>query len=236
MTTTTTLAQINSKQSYTNQNNNGRGMMSRQMLPNLLINAAAPFAINLVAQHYMPTIDALLLASSVPAVYTLGSLVWKRRVNVLGLLVVASLLLNAVFALLFHSPRLLLLQSSVVNGLLGVAMLISLFFPRPVLFYLMRSITTQHDAQRIASFNSRWAYPQVRSFYRTLTMVWGCVTVAQVMLVGFLAFSLPISTMLAIGPILNFAIIIPAARWSIHYFRKNRSVFDQIRQQEASVA
>lgn len=229
-TTTTTLDQINTKQSYTNHNSNGRSMMTRQMLPNLLINAAVPFAINMLAQHFMPTIDALLLASSVPALYTLGSLVWKRRINVLGLLVIASLLLNAAFALLFHNPRLLLLQSSAVNGLMGVSMLVSLLFSRPILFYLVRSIMAQHDAQRLASFNARWAFPQVRSFYRVLTAVWGCMTVAQVVLVGLLAFNLPISTMLAIGPILNFAVIIPATHWSVHYFRKNKSTFDQLGQ------
>lgn len=64
-TTTSTLTQNDTKQSYVSQNNGGRGMMSRQMIPNPLINAAAPFAINMLAQQYISTIDALLLASSV---------------------------------------------------------------------------------------------------------------------------------------------------------------------------
>jgi len=185
---------------------------------------------------YMSTIDALLLASSVPALYTLGSLIVKRRINVLGLLVVSGLLLSAIFALLFNSPRILLLQGSVVNGLFGVVMLLSLLFPRPILFYLVRSIMTQNDPQRLASFNADWAFPQVRSFYRVLSIVWGCVTIGQVMLVAFLAFNLPISLMLGISPILNFGIIIPAAHWSMAYFRKNKRIFDQLRHQRDAVA
>ncbi len=62
-----------------------------------------------------------------------------------------------------------------------------------------------------------------------LSVVWGCVTISQVMLVALLAFTLPISLMVGIGPILNVAIILPAAHWSVVYFRKNKRIFDQLR-------
>ena len=228
---TAPLAQSNEKQSTTGQINSNRAEMLRRMLPMMLVNAVAPFTINMVAQHYMPTIDSLLLASSVPALWTLGSLIWKKHIDVMGLIVIASLLLTAVFALAFQSPRLLLLQGSAVNGLLGIGMLISLLFPRPVLFYLMRSIMTQNDSQRIARFNADWAFPQVRSFYRILTIVWGCVTAGHLLLITALVFTLPISLMLIISPIMGFAFVIPAAQWSMHYMRKNQRLFAQLRQE-----
>ena len=78
--------------------------------------------------------------------------------------------------------------------------------------------------------------PQFRSFYRVLTTVWGCLTVAQVVLMAFLVFNLPISLMLALGPILNFAVILPVAHWSTHYFRKNKCIFDQLHQQRDASA
>ncbi len=137
---TTTSSQLDMKQSTVSENKNSRSMSFRNMLPTLLINAAVPLLINLLARPYMPTIDALLLASSVPALFTLGSFIWKKHIDAVGLLVVAGLLLTVVFALVFKSPRLLLLQSSAVTGLLGAVMLISLLFPRPVLFYIVRSI------------------------------------------------------------------------------------------------
>ncbi|SRR6266487_1534680 len=171
------------------------------------------------------------MASSVPALFTLGSLIWKKRLDVVGVLVVVGLLLSAVFALLFKSPQLLLLQSSAVNGLFGVGMLLSLLFPRPALFYIVRSITTQNDPKRLASFNADWSLPPFRAFYRNLTAVWGCVTVAQVLLLAVLIFNLPISLMLALGPILSFGVVTLAAHWSMYYFGKNKSVFEQFRQQ-----
>lgn len=237
MTQTSPLTQpLDLKQSYTNNNTNDRVNMLRQMLPNLLINAVLPLLINILAQPHMSTINALLLASSVPAVFTLGNFIWKRHIDVLGLLVVAGLLLSAVFALVFSSPRLLLLQGSAVSGLFGIAMLVSLLFSRPILFYIVRSVTTQNDTQRIARFNANWAFPQFRTCYRVLTIVWGCLMVAQVILHIVLIFSLPISLMLVLNPILNFGVIIPAAHWSMHYIRKNRPVFEQLRQQRDAEA
>lgn len=233
-TNTSTLSQVGLKQSTVSNNNASRGMSFRRVLPTLLINAVAPFLINMLARPYMSTIDALLLASSVPALFTLSGVIWKKHIDAVGVVVVVSLLLTAVFALVFQSPRLLLLQSSAVSGLFGVVMLISLLFPRPVLFYIVRSILTQNDPQRLASFNADWSFPQFRSFYRLLTTVWGCVTVAQVLLHALLIFTLPISLMLVIGPIMSFAAIMPVAHWSMLSFRKNKRIFDQLRQQRGA--
>lgn len=214
-----------------NTQNASQGMNFRQMLPMLLINAVAPFSINLIAQHYMPSIDSLLLASAVPAIYTLGSFIWKKHFDVFGVIVVASLLLSAAFALIFKSPRLLLLQSSAISGLFGVVMLASLLFPRPILFHIARSIMTQHDPVRIARFNADWNIPQIRAFYRLMTLVWGSVMVAQLVLLTVLAFHLPISTMLILSPIMSFAFIMPAAHWSMYVLRKNRPIFAQLRKE-----
>jgi intracellular septation protein A len=214
MTGTSPLSQYNVKQSNENNNNNNRGTQFRRMLPTLLINAVVPFLINMMARPYMSTINALLLASAVPALFTLGSFIVKKRIDAVGILVVAGLLLTAVFALLFKSPRLLLIQTSAIMGLFGVVMLISLLFPRPALFYLVRSVLAQNDPQRFASFNADWSFPQIRSFYRTLTVVWGCVNVAHILLQAILAFTLPISLMLVLNPILSFVVITPVAYWS----------------------
>jgi intracellular septation protein A len=233
MTHTSPLSQNNVKQSSANNNNNDRGSQFRLMLPTLLINAVVPFVINMLARPYMSTINALLLASAVPALFTLGSFIVKKRIDAVGILVVASLLLTAVFALLFKSPRLLLIQTSAIMGLFGVVMLISLLFHRPALFYLVRSVLAQNDPQRFARFNADWSFPQIRSFYRTLTAVWGCVNVAHLLLQAILAFTLPIPLMLVLNPILSIVVLAPVVHWSRHITRKNKPIFDRLRQQRA---
>ncbi len=212
-------------------NKTNRGTQLQQMLPTLLINIVVPFLINIVARRYMPTINALLLASSVPAMWTLGSLIVKKRIDIVGVSVVAGLLLTAAFALVFKTPRFLLLQTSAIMGLFGVVMLISLLFPRPALFYLVRSVQAQSDPRRFASFNADWSFPQVRTFYRKLTAVWGCVTIAHLLLQAILAFTLPISLMLVLNPILSIIVVSPAVFWTRHITRKNKPMFDQLHPQ-----
>ena len=222
---------LTTSQVTTDTKNVNRNKMLVTLLPNLLINAGVPFVVNMLARPHMSTINALLLASSVPALYTIGSIVWKKRIDAIGALVVVSLLLTAAFALLFKSPQLLLLQGSAVSGLFGVVMLLSLLFPRPVLFYIVRSVMAHEGPQRVAHFNADWSFPQVRSLYRLLTVVWGCVTLGSLVLLSVLVFTLPISLMLIISPIMSFAVIMPVAHWSMHIMRKNRPIIEQLRQQ-----
>jgi hypothetical protein len=69
---------------YMSNNNSNQGMMLLRMLPTLLINAVAPFLINTLVRPYMSPVNALLLASSVPALFTLGGLIWKKRIDAVG--------------------------------------------------------------------------------------------------------------------------------------------------------
>lgn len=228
---TAPLSEITTQQTNTEAKNVNRAKMLSSMLPNLLINAGIPFVVNMLAQPHMSTINALLLASSVPALFTLVEIIWKKRINAVGMLVVVELLLTAAFALLFKSPQLLLLRGATVSGLFGIAMLVSLLFPKPILFYIIRSVMAQSDPQRAASFNADWSFPRVRSLYRLLTLVWGCVTLASLLLLTVLVFTLPSSLMLILSPILSIAVIMPVAHWSMHIMRKNKPMIDQLRQQ-----
>jgi hypothetical protein len=229
---TSPFSQSNVQQSNENNNKNNRGSRFRSRLPSLLMNVAVPLVIDLLAKKYMSTIDALLLASVVPALFTLGNFIVKKHIDFLGVLSIVSLLLSAVIALLFNIPRLLLIQTSSVIGLLGLLMLISLLFPRPALWYFARSILGQNDPPRYASFNFGWSnLPQYRSFYRTLTAVWGCVTFGNLILQAILAFTLPIPVMLVLSPILVTCIMVLTVIWSTRIISKNEQLFEYIRQQ-----
>jgi hypothetical protein len=224
--------QSNVKQSNEKNNKNNRGSRFRSMLPSLLMNVAVPLLIDLLAKKYMSTIDALLLASVVPALFTLGNFIVKKHIDFLGILSIISLLLSSVIALLFNIPRLLLIQTSSVIGILGLLMLLSLLFPRPALWYLARSLLAQNDPPRYASFHFGWSnLPQYRTFYRTLTAVWGCVTVANLLLQLTLAFTLPIPVVLVLNPILVTCIMVLTMIWSTRTINKNKQLFEYVRQQ-----
>jgi hypothetical protein len=225
------LSQSDTKPSNEKNNKDHRGSWFLRMLPSLLISVAVPLLINTLAKKYMSTMDALLLAGVIPMLFTLGKFIVKKHIDFMGILSVTSLILSAVFALLFNIPRLLLIQTSSIIGFLGLLMLISLLFPRPALWYVARSMLAQNDPPRYASFNFGWSLPQYRSFYRTLTAVWGGVTFANFLLQTILAFTLPIPVMLVLNPILVLCILGLTVQWSIRTTRKNEPLFEQVRQQ-----
>lgn len=235
MSGTSPFSPSNVEQSNEKNTKNSSSTRFLRMLPSLLLNVAVPLLIDILAKQYMSTINALLLASVVPALFTLGNFLVKKHIDFLGILSIISLLLSAVIALLFNIPRLLLIQTSSVIGILGLLMLISLLFPRPALWYLARSLLAQNDPPRHASFNFGWSnIPQYRSFYRTLTAVWGGVTVANLLLQATLAFTLPIPVVLVLNPILVTCIMTLTLGWSVRTVNKNKPLFDYARQQTRS--
>lgn len=235
ITHTAPLSEVNAQQTNTDSKNVNRSKMLYSMLPNLVINAGVPFVVNMLAQPHMSTINALLLASSAPTLFTLVGIIWKKRIDVVGVLVVVGLLLTAAAALLFKSPQLLLLRGAAVSGLFGIAMLVSLLFTKPVLFYVVRSVLAHDGPERVANFTADWSFPQVRSFYRLLTAVWGCVNLASLLLLAVLVFTLPISLMLVLNPIISTTAIMLTAHWSMYVLRKNKTLVEQLRQQRDAV-
>jgi hypothetical protein len=232
MKQTPPLSSYNVKPSQVNNKKTNRAKLFLGMLPGVLTNVVAPTLVGILARPYMSTSNVLFLSSVVPALSVLWHLIVKKWIDAVGVLVVAGLLIAAAFALLFTNPRILLLQGYVAGGLIGIMMLISLLFPRPFLFYFLRSIRTQSDPASFGIFNSNWSlFPRFRSFYRTLTAVWGCVSVAQLLLLVVLAFTLPIALTSVLSSILSIGILIAMVYWTIHFTRTNTPIFEQVRQQ-----
>ncbi|GHO86299.1 VC0807 family protein [Dictyobacter formicarum] len=200
-------------------------------LPAMLINTIAPFVVYNIASSHMSTVNALLLASGAPLIMSVVELIRKRHIDVMALLIVLGFVLSAAAAFLFNSPTLLLLQSTIVSALFGLIFLASLLLSRPLLFYVIRSMTCHTDQQRIANFNADWEFAQARFFYRAMTGFWGCLMIAHLGIQIVLVLTLPVASVLAIGSILNLVIILCGAGWSMYYTRKNRFILQQLKQQ-----
>jgi hypothetical protein len=197
----------------------------RKLLPNLLLNAIVPLlAYNLLVPH-MSTLLALLLASVIPAGSTLFGLLKNKHLDPIGLLVIFGLLLSSLAAVFFNSPRLILLHGSLVGFLLGLTFLVSLHFPRPLFFYLLRSFVTANQAEHVARFNATWAYPKVRTLCRLLTFVWGSMTIVGAVIQACIALTFPIGLALTINQVLNLLIIFGLTAFTVSYTRRRRYFF-----------
>ncbi|HEY7418673.1 MAG TPA: VC0807 family protein [Ktedonobacteraceae bacterium] len=168
------------------------------------------------------SIYPLLFASLAPLLGNIYSLIRNRRLDFLGILVLLGIAFSLITALVTGDPKLLLIRESFITGGYGLACFVSLlFFPRPLMFVLMRHFITGNDPERIRSFNARWNSPAFRRFQRIVTFVWGVGLVGEFIIRLVMIYMLPVAQVLAIAPIVLTAITVLLILWTIRYGRQN---------------
>src|SRR2546421_3015578 len=179
----------------------------QHVVPSLLVNGVAPFLVYTLLHTHISQLHALMVTALVPLADGVVGLVRQRRINAFGALVFLSLVLSSLLVLVGGSPRLILVRESALSGVFGVAMLLSLFWPQPLVYYLARHFVAPGASAGWHTFQRTATSPRFRSFLRLLTVIWGLVTVLDAGLNTYLAFHLPVATFLAITPLARYGLM-----------------------------
>lgn len=192
------------------------GLLRRVLHPTLLLNAVAPYAAyQVLTAHGVSEVAALSIASVFPLAALIREAVRARRLELIGLLSVASIAVGLLSGLVSHDPHVLLVKDSLVTGVLGLGFLGSLLAPRPLVFIFARQFSAA------AELEQRWVHSaQFRARVRQMTVVWGIALLGEATLRVVLAFLISPATLLAISPLLAAAVIGPVAGWT--YYRRRR--------------
>lgn len=199
------------------------GTLVRGLVPSVLVNAVLPFLLYaLLTRRQVSAVTALSLTALFPLTWTVVTAIRARRLDVIGALSLAFIIVGVATSLLSGSTRLYLVKESFLTGLFGLACLISLLRPRPLLFYLGRQFASGGDAARTAGYDQRWQQPAFRSRQRLLTAVWGGVLVGEALLRVALAFLLPTAAAVIVSPLLAYVVIAGGIVWTLWYAREAR--------------
>jgi hypothetical protein len=189
---------------------NSRG----RFLRDILINAVCPYATYLVLiNHGFSTVYALTPGAVFPAGATIFDFIRERRVQALGLIVLAAVGASVLGALYFQSPFLALAKGSLIDAVLGLLFLLSLLLPRPLVSYL---ITMSQDAEGRTEMAVLWHENEVyRHVLTRLTIIWGVGLLAEAALRVWLILLLPVAVFLPVGETLgiSFVVVMIAASW-----------------------
>ena len=193
-----------------------------RILPGLLIDGFSPFIIYALCKHFLPVSDtfALSIGALVPVIRTISSLVRERHLNIVSTITLINIVGSIAVALISGSPQLLLIRESLVGGLMGVAFLVSLLFPRPLIFLFVQHMRAGNDPAQCKAFDARWASPRQRFAHRLMTVVWGLVTLGELALRIVMVLTLPIPVVLGVSTILFPVIILTMAAWTFFYLRQ----------------
>lgn len=169
----------------------GMGKELRGSLLVLLADIGAPVGGYYVLRAFgVVPVWALLLSGLPPAARAAYTLVRRRRVDGMGLFVLAILALGVVTTLVTGDARLLLVRNAWFSTLAGVWLLASVFVGRhPVTYEAARALLPGRGSQLDSAWDER---PTFRHAWRTLAVVWGLGGLAHSGVSIGMAYTLPV--------------------------------------------
>jgi len=188
----------------------------------MMLEGSIPFAMYMIVKSTFNTSDvvALSVGTLVPVALSVFRFARNRRVDMMSLIILLSLVASIAAALIGGSPQLLLIRESAFGALFGMAFLVSLFLRRPLFFYLVRHFRAGNDAEKIAAFDMQWNQPRFRKGCRIATVVWGLGCLGEFALRVAFVYTLSVPLVLAISAIAFPVIYIAMAVWTLWYMRR----------------
>lgn len=164
-------------------------------------------------------VSALVLSGTLPALGIVINLVRRRRIDAVGMLVLAGIVIGTILGGLTHNPKLVLLEGSVPTAVFGLACLGSLCSRRPLIYRFALEFTGE-DSPRGREFSSLWQYPAFRHAFNLFTVVWGVTYLAEAAARVALVQLTSTSTALTVSKFMPYAVAGSLVLWMTAYARR----------------
>jgi len=200
------------------------GFNVRDLALSLVVNGALPFlTYQFLRGRAVGELPALVISGVFPAIATGVSVARARRIDILGGIALLGIAVGVFAALVGGDVKLVLIRESFLTAALGLAALVSLAPPRPLMFLIGRQISAGNDPARLAQMERAITIPRWRRFFRILTLMWGTVWIGEFTLKVILVSSLSIAQVLVVGPILFNTVTFGMIGLTVWYVRRARS-------------
>nr|CUW01198.1 hypothetical protein [Streptomyces caniferus] len=144
---------------------------------------------------------SLLISAAAPALSTAYSIVRQRRVDSVGVFVLAILVLAGLGSLVSGSPRLALARGGWFTGLVALWILGTLYTSRPFAYRALKSLLPGKSEKLEGYWHDD---PRFRRIWRGLTVLWGCGLLVDAALRVIMAYALPVDSVPALDGALYF--------------------------------
>lgn len=144
-------------------------------LPTIIVNIVLPTVTYFVLTQAFAVNDVPALLIS--GIWPLGEIAYtvrkQRHVDEFSLFVLVGIVVGVVTTVFSGDARAVFLKDSVTTGLIGLIMLATVLFGRPLTFYLGRRFATDGSRLQRDWWNGLWRYPHFRRLQRMMGVVWG---------------------------------------------------------------
>jgi hypothetical protein len=185
----------------------------------VIIDVAAPLIVySLLRSAGMSTVTALVLSGVFPALGVAIGVIQHRRLDVVGALVLAGILVGTVLGLISHSARLVLMEGSVPTAIFGLACLGSLWTRRPLMYGFSVEFIGP-DTAKGREMISLWQYEGFRHIFRIITAVWGVGFLLEAALRVAIVYKTSTGTALSLSKVTPYIWIGVFMAWTFAYGR-----------------
>jgi hypothetical protein len=175
----------------------------------------------LLRANGLSAVTALVLSGVFPAVGVAINFIKDRRIDAIGVLVLAGIVAGTVLGLLSGNPRLVLVEGSVPTAVFGVLCLGSLWSSRPLMFrFASEFIGADTPRGREFELLSQHTGPAGQGFrhvFRVMTTVWGIGFLAEAAARVVIVELTSTGAAQAISKVLPFAVAGVLAAWTFAY-------------------
>jgi hypothetical protein len=194
-----------------------KGGQFRSITMIVIFDVAAPLvAYKVLRSAGMTAVAALLLSGVFPALGVTIGAVRHRRIDAVGVLVLAGIAVGTILGLISHSARLLLVEGSVPTAIFGVACLGSLWARHPLMFSFAREFTGP-DTAKGREMTRLWQYEGYRRIFRVITAVWGVAFLLEATLRVVIVYNTSAGTALVISKATPFLFLGILTAWTVAY-------------------
>jgi hypothetical protein len=188
----------------------------------VIFDIAGPLAAySLLRSAGMTAVTALLLSGAFPALGVAIGAIRHRRLDAVGALVLAGIIVGTVLGLVSHSARLLLAEGSVPTAVFAVACLGSLWARHPLMFSVALEFTGPGTAKG-REMTRLWQYEGYRRVFRIITAVWGAGFLLEAALRVVIVDNTSTGTALAISKVTPFLFAAILSAWTVAYGTRHK--------------
>jgi hypothetical protein len=187
---------------------------------------AGPLAVySLLRSAGMSAVLALVISGVPPAVgIAIGALV-DRRLDVIGVVVLAGIAVGTVLGLTSRNARLFLIEGSVPTTVFALACLLSVRTTRPLIFRLALDLIGP-DTPKGREVTGAWRYPAFRRAFRIITAAWGVGYLLEAAVRVVLVETVPTGPAFLFSKIAPYVFAVAMSIWTLGYgeHHKNKAI------------
>ena len=173
-------------------------------------------AYSLLRSAGMSAVAALVISGVLPALGIVIGALADRRLDVIGVVVLAGLLVGTLLGLTSHNARLYLLEGSVPSAVFALGCLFSLRLRRPLIFRLAVEILGP-DTRKGRDVTAAWRYPGFRRAFRMLTVAWGAGYLAEAAIRVAVVTTTSTGIALVCSKLIPYVFAVALSAWTLVY-------------------